>query len=65
MGMLGMHDGYYPRHCKKYSNIFEDSIEVFKTFKEEVQGGVFPDKRNGFKIDEKEFKKFINMIEDR
>jgi 3-methyl-2-oxobutanoate hydroxymethyltransferase len=62
--MLGMHNGYYPRHCKKYSNFYEDSVKVLKTYKDEVEKEVFPEKRNSFEIDEKEFRKFINTLND-
>jgi 3-methyl-2-oxobutanoate hydroxymethyltransferase len=61
--MLGMHDGYYPRHCKKYTDFFEDSVKIFKKFCEEVNSGVFPEKRHSFKIEEEEFKRFVDKID--
>ena len=34
--MLGMHNRYYPRHCKKYLTVYEQSVKALKKFREEV-----------------------------
>lgn len=61
--MLGMHDRYYPKHCKKYLNFYKDSIRVFKIFKEDVNKGIFPDKNNSFEIEDSEYDIFIEFLE--
>ena len=31
--LLGLNDGRYPRHSKKYASFFEDSVSVFEKYK--------------------------------
>ncbi|MBC8387991.1 MAG: 3-methyl-2-oxobutanoate hydroxymethyltransferase [Actinobacteria bacterium] len=61
--ILGMHDRYYPKHCKKYLNFFKDSVTALKRFKEEVKIGIFPEESNSFEIDDKEFEAFLKRID--
>jgi len=61
--LLGMHDSHYPKHSRKYLNIFEDKINAFKRFKEEVDNNIFPQPENSFEIEEKEFESFLEKID--
>ena len=58
----GTHDGHYAKHCKKYMNVYEDSIKVFKEFRNEVESKEFPTKANSFEIEEREFEVFIEKL---
>lgn len=60
--LLGMHDRYYPKHCKKYINFFEDSVKAFGKFKEDINNGLFPKENNSFDIDEVQFKLFKDRL---
>jgi len=60
--ILGMHDRYYPKHSKKYSNFYENSVDSVKKFVQEVYSETFPEKSNSFEIEESEFKKFIEKV---
>jgi len=60
--LLGLNDGHYPRHSKKYANFFNDSVEVFKRYKEEVNSGAFPAKGNQIEIKDDEFSLFTRSI---
>ncbi len=61
--VLGSHGGHYPRHAKKYRNHFEDSVEAFKEFKQEVDNRSFPAKQNIVAIKDEEFEKFMEEID--
>jgi len=60
--LLGLNDGRYPRHSKKYANFFDDSVEVFKKYKEDVTGGNYPAKNHQIEIKDEEFSAFLNSI---
>lgn len=60
--LLGMHDRYYPKHCKKYINFFEDSVKALGKFKEDINNGLFPKKNNSFDIDDVQFKLFKDKV---
>jgi 3-methyl-2-oxobutanoate hydroxymethyltransferase len=60
--LLGLNDGHYPRHSKKYANFFEDSVNVFKRYKEEVTSGAFPAKGNQIEIKDDEFSAFTGSF---
>jgi 3-methyl-2-oxobutanoate hydroxymethyltransferase len=40
--MLGMTNGFVPRHSKKYANLFETAVEGIKCYEKEVDESVFP-----------------------
>jgi 3-methyl-2-oxobutanoate hydroxymethyltransferase len=61
--ILGSYRGHYPRHSKRYRNHYEDSVEAFKEFKQEVEGGEFPEEKNLVEVDEREFEKFMESID--
>jgi len=60
--LLGLNDGRYPRHSKKYANFFDSSVEVFKKYKEEVLGGEYPAKEHQIGIKEDQFQTFVRSI---
>jgi 3-methyl-2-oxobutanoate hydroxymethyltransferase len=61
--LLGLNDGRYPRHSKKYANFFDDSVEVFKKFKEDVTTGVYPARGHQIEIKDDEFSAFSGSID--
>jgi 3-methyl-2-oxobutanoate hydroxymethyltransferase len=61
--MLGTHNKHYPRHAKRYRNYFEDSVEVFRQFKQEVDEGSFPTKEYTVGVKDNEFDKFMNEVD--
>ena len=61
--LLGMHDGHYPRHAKKYCNFFDEGVKAFKQFAEDVKRSQYPEEKNIIKIEEEELKQFIANID--
>ena len=61
--LLGLNDDRYPHHSKKYANFFDDSVDVFKQYKEDVISGAYPAKGQQIEIREDEFSDFLSSIE--
>ncbi len=61
--MLGTHNKHYPRHAKRYRNYFEDSVEVFRQFRQEVEDGIFPTEEHTVRIKDDEFDKFMDQVD--
>ncbi len=60
--LLGLNDGRYPRHSKKYANLLQSSVDVFQQYKEEVRNGIYPAKEHSIGIQEEEFNAFMGAI---
>ena len=61
-----------PRHAKSYRNfsqefkrLQEERVNAFQEFYNDVQDGIFPDKKNIVEIDEKELDTFLNNLEKK
>lgn len=61
--LLGSHDDHYPRHAIKYGNFFNDSVEIFKKFKKDVDDLAYPTKQHTIEIDDNEFELFMKKID--
>ena len=57
--LLGMHDEHYPRHAKKYCNLFEQGVKAFGQFALDVNERQYPGKGNVIEIQDSEFDKFL------
>ncbi|GAB4537910.1 MAG: 3-methyl-2-oxobutanoate hydroxymethyltransferase [Thermodesulfovibrionia bacterium] len=47
--VIGLFDRFLPRFVKRYANLKEDVLKAIKTYKEEVEKGVFPSEGHSFK----------------
>ncbi len=47
--VIGLFDRFVPRFVKQYANIRKDALEAVKTYKEEIERGIFPSEEHGFK----------------
>lgn len=62
--LLGFQPTYtMPKHAKYYRKFFEDSIEAFRQFDVDIKTGVYPEDKHGWGMDEKEYEKFANELE--
>jgi 3-methyl-2-oxobutanoate hydroxymethyltransferase len=55
--MLGLFDRYSPKFVKKYMDMSGLMRDVFKKYKQEVLGGVFPSREHSFAMNPDELKK--------
>jgi 3-methyl-2-oxobutanoate hydroxymethyltransferase len=60
--ILGMHDNYYPKHCRRYLNFYEGAEAALQEFKSDVEENRFPDIGNSFEMEESEYLKFREGI---
>ena len=67
--ILGTNVNHYPRHAKKYLDLNkeEEKIQVlreqgFRMFVEDIQKGIYPEKKHVIKMDKKEFEDFQNKV---
>lgn len=61
--LLGMHDRYYPKHCRKYMDFYQDSVKALKDFKKDVEDRNFPALANCFEMGDRELDLFLEGIE--
>jgi 3-methyl-2-oxobutanoate hydroxymethyltransferase len=50
-GLNRPYEGPYPRHAKKYADLYGAAVEAFATFKQEVDRGEFPADGNTIHVD--------------
>lgn len=50
-------------HAKTYANFFEWAATAYGGWAHDVRSGAYPEDKNGFHMDEKEFDTFLNEIE--
>jgi 3-methyl-2-oxobutanoate hydroxymethyltransferase len=47
--ILGLYERFTPKFIKKYADLKKQALEAIKTYKEEVEKGIFPSKEQSFK----------------
>ena len=63
--LLGVFSDFKPKFTKRYANLTEVAVEGIKKYIADVKGGTFPDDENSYSVDEKEYDKFLNLVEKR
>ncbi len=54
-----------PKFTKRYANLTEVAVKGIKEYISEVKSGAFPDDDPSYSVDEKEYEKFLGMVEKR
>ena len=63
--LLGMFTDFKPKFTKRYANLTEAALKGITQYISEVKAGTFPDDDHSYGVDEKEYEKFLAMIEKR
>ncbi len=63
--LLGMFTDFKPKFTKRYANLTEAALKGISQYIAEVKGGTFPDDEHSYGVDEKEYEKFLAMVEKR
>lgn len=63
--LLGMFTDFKPKFTKRYANLTEAALKGIAQYISEVKAGTFPDEDHSYGVDEKEYEKFLAMIEKR
>jgi len=59
--LLGLYDNFTPKFVKKYASLHIDINQALKTYKSEVEQGVFPAQEHTYPITDEEWKQFLNQ----
>ncbi|HET7635189.1 MAG TPA: 3-methyl-2-oxobutanoate hydroxymethyltransferase [Burkholderiales bacterium] len=63
--LLGVFTDFKPKFTKRYANLTEVAVNGLAKFAEEVRSGVFPDDAHSYSVDEKEYDRFLALVEKR
>ena len=63
--LLGMFTDFKPKFTKRYANLTEAALKGITQYITEVKAGTFPDDDHSYGVDEKEYDKFLAMVEKR
>jgi 3-methyl-2-oxobutanoate hydroxymethyltransferase len=63
--LLGVFDQFKPKFTKRFANLTEVAVKGISQYIAEVKGGTFPDDDHSYGVDEKEYEKFLGLVEKR
>jgi len=63
--LLGVFTDFKPKFTKRYTNLTEVAVNGLKQYVAEVKAGKFPDEDHSYGVDEKEYDKFLSLVEKR
>src|SRR5438132_3268858 len=63
--LLGVFTDFKPKFTKRYTNLTEVAVAGLKAYAAEVRAGKFPDDDHSYGVDDKEYEKFLRMVEKR
>jgi 3-methyl-2-oxobutanoate hydroxymethyltransferase len=63
--LLGVFTDFKPKFTKRYSNLTEVAVRGLKAYVEDVKSGRFPDDDHSYGVDDKEYEKFLRLVEKR
>jgi 3-methyl-2-oxobutanoate hydroxymethyltransferase len=63
--LLGVFTDFKPKFTKRFSNLTEVAVKGITQYINEVKAGTFPDDDHSYGVDEKEYEKFLSLVEKR
>ncbi|MBA3623371.1 MAG: 3-methyl-2-oxobutanoate hydroxymethyltransferase [Methylibium sp.] len=63
--LLGVFTDFKVKFTKRYANLTEVAVAGLSQYVAEVKGGQFPDDDHSYGVDEKEYERFLNLVEKR
>ena len=63
--LLGVFTDFKPKFTKRYANVTEVAVAGLKAYVDEVKGGTFPDDAHSYGVDDREYDKFLSLVERR
>jgi 3-methyl-2-oxobutanoate hydroxymethyltransferase len=63
--LLGVFTDFKPKFTKRYTNLTEVAVKGISTYVAEVKAGKFPDDDHSYGVDEKEYEKFLGLVQKR
>ena len=63
--LLGVFTDFKPKFTKRFANITEVAVAGLKAYVADVKAGTFPDDDHSYGVDDKEYEKFLGLVEKR
>ena len=63
--LLGVFTDFKPKFTKRFGNLTEVAVKGISQYIAEVKAGTFPDDDHSYGVDEKEYEKFLVLVEKR
>jgi 3-methyl-2-oxobutanoate hydroxymethyltransferase len=63
--LLGVFTDFKPKFTKRFSNLTEVAVNGLKQYVAEVKSGKFPDEDHSYGVDDKEYDRFLTLVEKR
>ncbi|MCX7151352.1 MAG: 3-methyl-2-oxobutanoate hydroxymethyltransferase [Proteobacteria bacterium] len=63
--LLGVFTDFKPKFTKRYANLTEVAVAGIKAYIADVKGGSFPDDDHSYGVDDKEYEKFLGLVQKR
>ncbi|MGH8742618.1 MAG: 3-methyl-2-oxobutanoate hydroxymethyltransferase, partial [Burkholderiales bacterium] len=63
--LLGVFTDFKPKFTKRFANLTEVAVNGLKAYVAEVKAGQFPDEDHSYAVDDKEYEKFLTLVEKR
>ena len=63
--LLGVFTDFKPKFTKRFANLTEVAVKGITQYITEVKSGAFPDDDHSYGVDEKEYDKFLALVEKR
>jgi 3-methyl-2-oxobutanoate hydroxymethyltransferase len=63
--LLGVFTDFKPKFTKRYANLTEVAVKGIEAYVKDVKGGTFPDDDHSYGVDEKEYERFLDLVQRR
>jgi 3-methyl-2-oxobutanoate hydroxymethyltransferase len=63
--LLGVFTDFKPKFTKRFANLTEVAVGGLRKYVDEVKRGTFPDDDHSYSVDQKEYEKFLGLVEKR
>src|SRR4051812_36112596 len=63
--LLGVFTDFKPKFTKRYANLTEVAVTGIRAYAADVRSGKFPDDEHSYGVDDREYEKFLGLVEKR
>ncbi len=63
--LLGVFTDFKPKFTKRYANLTEVAVRGIEAYVKDVKEGTFPDDDHSYGVDDKEYERFLALVEKR
>jgi len=63
--LLGVFTDFKPKFTKRYANLTEVAVQGIEAYVRDVKAGTFPDADHSYGVDDKEYERFLGLVQKR